>query len=268
MKDMLGQRMKEYEGIEAKRMLDTTLPVLARVDGKNFSSLTHDLEKPFDSDFHEAMLHTACRLVEYTGALVGYVQSDEISLLFYTPRSESQIYFNGRPQKMIGDLAAYTTLVFNDYLRDHFNLWEYSKQLPRFDARVWNVPTKLEVSNTFLWRGFDAKRNSIQMVGQAYFSPKQLHGKNSDDILRMLKEINHTWEAYPVWSKYGEFVQRRHVLRPFSSTEIEKLPLKHDARKNPDLKVERTSYITWYIDFSEIINKVGFLFEEEDPIVY
>lgn len=50
-----------------------------------------------------------------------------------------------------------------------------------FDARVFNVP-KDEVCNNLLWRQNDATRNSIQMVGRAYFSHKQLDKKSTSDI--------------------------------------------------------------------------------------
>ena len=43
----------------------------------------------------------------------------------------------------------------------------------KFDARCFNIP-KEEVANYFYWRQLDATRNSIQMVGQANFSHKEL----------------------------------------------------------------------------------------------
>lgn len=43
-----------------------------------------------------------------------------------------------------------------------------------FDARCFNIP-KEEVTNLCYWRQDDASRNSIQMVGQANFSHKELH---------------------------------------------------------------------------------------------
>ena len=43
-----------------------------------------------------------------------------------------------------------------------------------FDARAFNIP-KEEVTNYIYWRQVDATRNSIQMVGQAYFSHKELN---------------------------------------------------------------------------------------------
>ena len=58
--------------------------------------------------------------------------------------------------------------------------------------------------NLIYWRQLDAVRNSIQMVGQAYFKHKELQGKSCNDIQEMLHEergIN--WNDYPVSCKRG-----------------------------------------------------------------
>lgn len=72
-----------------------------------------------------------------------------------------------------------------------------------FDSRVFTIP-KDEVCNCLIWRQNDATRNSIQSVGQANFSQKELHGKSCNDIQDMLmtqKGIN--WNDYPTTLKRG-----------------------------------------------------------------
>ena len=54
-----------------------------------------------------------------------------------------------------------------------------------FDSRAFTVP-KEEVVNYFVWRQQDASRNSVQMLGQAHFSHKELQGKNNSQIQDML----------------------------------------------------------------------------------
>ena len=53
-----------------------------------------------------------------------------------------------------------------------------SKKLNKamFDSRVFSIP-KEEVCNCLIWRQQDATRNSIESVGQANFSSKELHKK-------------------------------------------------------------------------------------------
>ena len=72
-----------------------------------------------------------------------------------------------------------------------------------FDSRVFTIP-KEEVCNALIWRQQDATRNSIQSVGQANFSQKELHGKSCNDIQDMLmlqKGIN--WNDYSTTLKRG-----------------------------------------------------------------
>ena len=82
-----------------------------------------------------------------------------------------------------------------------------------FDARVFNIP-KEEVTNNIYWRQLDASRNSIQMLGQAYFSHKELQHKTCNQIQDMLmtqKEIN--WNDLPSHQKRGSCcVKNRRIV--------------------------------------------------------
>ena len=72
-----------------------------------------------------------------------------------------------------------------------------------FDARCFNIP-KEEVCNYFISRQQDATRNAVQMLGQKYFSPKELNRKSCSDIQEMLfqqHQIN--FNDYPVEFKRG-----------------------------------------------------------------
>ena len=65
-----------------------------------------------------------------------------------------------------------------------------------FDARCFNIP-KEEVTNLVDWRQLDATRNSIQMVGQANFSHKELQGKSCEKIKEILiAEKGISWENF------------------------------------------------------------------------
>jgi tRNA(His) 5'-end guanylyltransferase len=72
-----------------------------------------------------------------------------------------------------------------------------------FDARVFNIP-KEEVANLIYWRQLDATRNSIQMVGQANFSHKELQNKSCNVIQEMLfQERDINWNDFPTHLKRG-----------------------------------------------------------------
>lgn len=88
------------------------------------------------------------------GSIVGYCQSDEISILLHTwNRFDTQIWFSGNVQKMVSVAASEATAQFN-------SIFSNRKSLATFDARVFALP-KEEVGNYFLWRHKDAMRNAI-----------------------------------------------------------------------------------------------------------
>jgi len=263
----LELRMKLYEGAEAGRRFMPKLPILARLDGRSFHSFCRGLKRPFDEDFKKLMVSTTKFLVEETNAIVGYRQSDEITLLWYSDDPKSQVFFDGRIMKMTSTLAALATARFNRKL-SHY-LPDKAHLMPTFDCRVWQVPTLEEAANVFLWREQDATRNSIQAAGQAHFSHKQLHGKDTKDIQEMLfQEKGINWNDYPAWAKRGTWVRRERVVRPFTTAEIEKLPAKHEARRNPALQVERweTREFVLMCRFAAVRNRVEVVFQGAAPI--
>lgn len=162
MNDALGDRMKMYESAEAGRKLLPLVPVLARVDGRAFHSFTKNMRRPFDEDFSAAMIETTAALVDETNACMGYTQSDEITLAWHSTDLKSQIWFDGRICKMVSQLAAHATLEF--YMNIVRRLPECGSTRPTFDARVWTVPNRAEGANVFVWREWDATKNSVSMA--------------------------------------------------------------------------------------------------------
>lgn len=225
--DDLGKRMKKnYEQISKTRLMRRE-PVIIRLDGKTFHSYTKNFKKPFDRVLMKTMQQTMRYLCENVeGCTLGYTQSDEISLLLidYT-KLNTQAWFDNEVQKMCSVSASMATMIFNMIFRKNvedyalyvhlgpFDITSEEKYVEvlekaiekgaMFDSRVFNIP-KEEVTNYFYWRQLDATRNSIQMVGQANFSHKELQKKSCNDIQDMLheqKKIN--WNDYSVPEKRG-----------------------------------------------------------------
>jgi tRNA(His) 5'-end guanylyltransferase len=264
-KDNFGDRMKMYEATTAGQRLMPLLPAMIRIDGKGFSKFTKGLRRPYDQRLSDIMVETTKALVAESNALVGYTQSDEISLVLHSDNMKSQIYFDGRIQKMVGDLAAVASLVFNDLIRE--GLPEKADLRPRFDCRVWNVPNKVEAANTLLWREQDATKNSISMAARSVYSHNQVNNKNGAEKQDMLMDKGINWNDYPAFFKRGTFVRRETELRAFTMEELDKLPEKHAARQNPHLEVERQ--VIKIVDmppFGKVVNRVGVIFNGDTPL--
>lgn len=256
--------MKEYESREGQRRLMPLLPVMARLDGKCFSSFTKGLNRPYDLRMSNALQVTCQELVKKTDALVGYTQSDEISLLWEQSSYHSEMLFGGRIQKLCSVLASMTTAKFMHVLSQ--TLPEYVEKLPVFDCRIWQVPNRIEAANTFLWREKDATKNSISMAAREHYSHKNLYKKSADDMQEMLWQQGVNWNDFPAFFKRGTFFIRQKTVRSFTQEELAKLPPKHLARTHPFLTVERSDIReTQMPPFTKVINRVAVLFEGDEP---
>lgn len=230
--DSMGTRMKEYYEAVPKTKLMRRTPVAIRVDGKSFHTFTRGFQKPFDKVLMKSMQKTMLYLCKnIQGCVFGYTQSDEITLILIDYQAlTTDAWFDYEVQKLCSVSASMATMAFNKFFRmsilDEDFAWkssltpqsmdvqiahnEYiakmtatSNKGAMFDARCFNIP-KEEVCNLIYWRQLDATRNSIQMVGQAYFSHKQLEGKKCNDIQDMLVEqFDINWNNYPTTCKRG-----------------------------------------------------------------
>lgn len=264
MSDDLGDRMKIYEQ-SASTDLMPLLPTFARLDGRAFHTFTRTMERPFCQPFRDAMTELTTFLVQETSALIGYTQSDEITIGWYSRRYQSQIMFNGKLQKMVSILAALASAKFNRMVVER---WPHlADRLPVFDCRVWNVPTHEEAANVFLWREQDATRNSLQMLARAHFSHNELIAKDSSELHDMLHSKGINWNDLPAELKRGTYVRRSIVMRKFTPEERARLPPRHQANVNPDLEVHRSECKVLPLPpLASIANRFEVLFEGAEPL--
>lgn len=205
----LAERIKAYEGVSSIR-LDRNMPVIIRVDGKNFSKYTKKFNKPFDDLLVHAMQHCAKKVSEELQSFqLAYHQSDEISFLVWNRGKEnSDIAFGGKVNKINSLCASYMAGYFNKFMSDYADK-NLSKQLAFFDCRCFNIPLS-DVSNYFLHRAKDWERNSVTMLGRHYFSHKEMHGKNRNEIKsRLFSEKDVDWNDLIDDLKYGTFIYKR-----------------------------------------------------------
>lgn len=228
----LAERMKDYEK-RNRYYLQRRMPVILRLDMRSGHTFTRGFIRPFDEVFIKSMQETAKYLCEnIQNCKLSYQQSDEISLLLVDyDKLNTNCFFDYRVDKLCSIAASMATMAFNQIFRNlsyeesegleiecrrnpNLKNRDYLTKISiahnksanngaMFDARCFNIP-KEEVANLLYWRQLDASRNSIQMVGQANFSHKELQNKTCSDIQDMLmtqKGIN--WNELPTHQKRG-----------------------------------------------------------------
>lgn len=290
-RDDLGTRMKTfYENIPKTRLM-RRVPVAIRLDGKAFHTFTRGFQKPFDFVLMDTMQQTMKYLCEnIQGCVFGYTQSDEITLILVDyQKFTSSAWFDYEVQKICSISASMATMAFNRFFAQEVDKWGvetfgyewyeggtndpevanspewklseiYSKAIKKgalFDARCFNIP-KEEVTNLIYWRQLDATRNSIQMVGQAYFSHDELQDKTCNMIQDMLMtKYGINWNDFTIPCKRGttcikvgkkvtENIKRE--PQPFgedrvTTTIIEERPIWVIDKNMPILKGEDRKYV-------------------------
>jgi len=212
----IGERFKKYEK-PFETQLPPRMPVIIRVDGRAFHTLTKRekiIQKPFCPVFNMAMENTMKDLCTETHAVMGYSQSDEISLLLLNDKKyETQPWFNNEINKMISITASIASIIFSQFLTEAVNSSEYKNKniVAHFDSRVFVIP-ECEIENYFIWRQLDAIRNARngwseftlgEKIGRGT-ARKRLYGMNGEARVELVeKETGNKFESVPGHFVYG-----------------------------------------------------------------
>lgn len=283
MPDDLGDHMKAHEKVETSRRLNRGAPIYARIDGRAFSQFTSKMRRPFDIRLTDAMVRTTKVLVDKLHARIGYVQSDEISLVWLADGPDQQMLFDGKVQKLTSITASLATAAFMQAIGECFpedNMaWINSAgssvdtntpvnlmaKLPHLDSRVMQLPDKWEAVNMLQWREQDARRNAISMAAQALYSHRELQNKSSVEMAAMIAAKGVDFASYPTAFQRGTFVRRKAVERTLTDREWLAIPKAHRPRL--DQVVIRTEVQTVAAPpFNEIENRLEFVFDGADPV--
>lgn len=231
----LKEKCYGYQEVE-NRFLDVDKPVILHLDGRSFSRMVKKkFERPFDKQFRNMMDSTAKYLCEKVqGAVMAYVQSDEISLILRKPSPEGTIFFNGRICKIQSIAAAMASGVFNKaalleklfsnmdesvldgqpYTYDEAMKLVEESPLYEFDCKAWNVPDDNAAMAWILFRNIDCIRNSKLQFAQSYLEgfKHRCEGLTSDEQIELtLKETGHDWNSVEDGFKYGRFVTKQEI---------------------------------------------------------
>lgn len=209
----LHERMKQYEAVSQTYLMRRT-PVIIRLDGVAFHTFTKDFDRPYDEVFHTVMNSVTHYLVDsIQGCVLGYTQSDEISLVLQDYKKlDTDAWFGYNVQKLVSVSAKMATARFNRLFNRYISFLsdDESKRYREailenigFDSRCWNLPFE-EVNNYLIDRQQDAENNSINLLAQQYYSQKELDGIKSNELQnKLFTEQGINWNDLPYEQKRG-----------------------------------------------------------------
>ena len=199
--DDFDKKMRVYEESLDQYVLPD-MYLVARLDGRSFTRLTKEVckfEAPFDIRFRDLMADTV-KAVMNTGFRIvyGYVESDEISLLFHPDDNT----FGRKVRKINTTLAGEASAAFSLALG----------RVATFDCRVVPLPNKSKVADYFQWRQEDSHRNSINAYcywtlrkeGQSQnAATTELESKSISYKNELLFQRGINYNELPSWQKRG-----------------------------------------------------------------
>jgi tRNA(His) 5'-end guanylyltransferase len=228
--------LKVIEAVLEQSVLPTSHFVI-RIDGVCFSTFTKGIQKPFDSRLTHAMVKTTVDLVSRFQAVMGYHQSDEISLVFEAADVEEMAVvenkdskkrkrpgshpYGGRVQKLVSTAASYAAARLNYYLARY--LWDdvtpqvaerMKSSTAYFDGRVVPCDDANSVMEAIYWRSnVDGLKNAISMIANYHFKHTELQSKSTKVKLDMLEEKGiRVFEDYSLRVLFGTWVKKEEYL--------------------------------------------------------
>lgn len=262
----LSNRMKIYEAVTTEMNLVPNMPIYIRIDMRAGHSFCRGLDKPFDDDYSNAMKAATSYIVEKTNAMIGYCQSDEASFIW---RESSKIPFETRLFKLQSVFASmFTSAFFNACLGTKLEA-KMKKMLPSFDCRACNLPSLDECVNMLLWRERDCLKNAITLVALEHFSNKQIHKKNSEEKIEMLKSVGIDFSKdIDKDFRYGAWFRRIVFQKELNAETIAKIPEKHRKfDENGKMLVIRSEVrqVKFGMPLSNMANKLAVVLGDEQP---
>ncbi|MBN9119040.1 MAG: guanylyltransferase [Planctomycetes bacterium] len=245
--DELDDKMRVFETAHDLCVLPG-LHMVARLDGRGFTRLTkevHRFEAPFDARFRDLMLATAEHLMTDCGfnVVYGYIQSDEISLLFALGENG----FGRKLRKLHSVLSGEASAKFSLLLG----------AMAVFDCRVSQLPTAGHVVDYYRWRNEDAHRNALnahgywllrkqgKSVGEATAA---LSGLSVAEKNELLFQNGVNFNDLPLWQKRGAGLYWEEFDRPAENPRTGEQVVARRRRVRRDLELPMKDDYSSFLD--------------------
>jgi tRNA(His) guanylyltransferase len=198
------QRMISYEESTEYKLL-RKIPIIIKIDGRSFSTVTRNIQKPFCHKTMSIMNGTMLSLVkQIDGAIFGYTYSDKIIIVLRNDRSETEDPWFGNN---IQDICSTTSsLVTYEFLN---HMWEIEKS-PQFEGsitfktKVFGIPNISEVINYLIYSQYCCIQHSINSILTSIIGNNSvLDGVSFEDRKKALDDAGISLNDFPSAFRFG-----------------------------------------------------------------
>jgi tRNA(His) 5'-end guanylyltransferase len=249
------EEIRKYECYHQYKVLPNTWIVI-RVDGKGFSKLTANMEKPFSPIFSSFMEITTTELVDEFNAIYGYSESDEISILL--PLTFDS--FDRKVEKLVSISAGIASATFT----------KASALYGVFDSRIIVLPSVEKVVDYFRWRQNDATRCALN--GYCYWTARQQDKMTVSKATSLFNNVNVAFKNeflfqhginfndLPLWRRRGFGLYKEEYLKkgynPKEKIEVEVMRRRIVVDRELGKGLEYENYIRKIIENNGVLSNV------------
>jgi tRNA(His) 5'-end guanylyltransferase len=196
--------MVSYEESTEYKLL-RKIPVVLKIDGRSFATITRNIQKPFCHKTMSMMSGTMLSLVkQIDGAIFGYTYSDKIIIVLRNDRSETEDpWFGNNIQSICSTTSSLATYEFLH------NVWEIDNP-PQFEGsitfktKVFGVPSITEVINYLIYSQYCCMQYAINSILHSVIGRSSvLDGISLEDRKKALDEAGISLDDFPSAFRFG-----------------------------------------------------------------
>ena len=213
-------RINKYQDCSQYTLLPK-IPVIIKVQCRNFEKLSKAYDKPFSDDLNNSFASVLYKLcLEVEGVVFGYNYADNIILICRNDQSEDTVpWYGNNIQKICSTVSSITTLQFYKSLIASDNGFDVFEDLDViFSTTIYNVPNCNEAFNVLTLSQYENLKLSTynacfnELISQNLNKDKAetiLYGMSIEDRIRFLKDkFNIDYYSYPDFFRLGQMCCR------------------------------------------------------------
>lgn len=195
----LRERQEKYEEVSNQEMLPH-IPVIIRLNIKNYKKISEELNKPYSVLFGDVMAETLLYVItSIQDAVFGFTYQDEINIVLRNDLvKDTKPWFNNNTQKIVSTVASTATLGFiesQDLVEEDDEVLDPAL----FEARVFTVPSLPEVVNYLVLRQSYCMGNALNEA--AIYELEKKIGRSK--TLSLLKDKSYSQKKDILLKKCG-----------------------------------------------------------------
>lgn len=192
--DTLADRQKNYE-VPYEYIITRRLPIIIRVEGRNFGRICRNLKKPYEPLLLEAFVNTALSMIsEMDGSIFCYSFSDQLIFVLRNDQNFiSDAWYNNKVQDIVSIVSSLCTYYFHqEVVKTNLELLGPTI----FRTKIFALPSITEVVNHLIWKQQQCIRNAINKSTQFILNKeygkkeasKKLNNKTHPEKIKLLQE--------------------------------------------------------------------------------